>query len=34
MTMTRRDFLSASAALAVTPVLGGRRMGRAVAARG
>jgi monoamine oxidase len=27
MTMTRRDFLSASAALAVTPVLGGRVFG-------
>src|SRR4030088_1120199 len=27
MTMTRRDFLSASAGLAVTPVLGGRVFG-------
>ena len=34
MTMTRRDFLSASAALAAAPALRRARMGRAAAARG
>ena len=34
MTMTRRDFLTASAAFAATPVLYGQRCGSATAARG